>query len=443
MDMGIVLAAIGVLVTIVIGGWQIYLVAKPPRHKKTESGDMEVPASNNLQLISGDCGDMGINLESQRLLLSRAFGSYFSGLLEQDLGYVHLKGQIECSLNPDLEPLQQIYWALNDPKGPRIIIIAADGGMGKSTLAAKIVKCLFQTGSADIILGDSAKTHKVGLRSGTVEAIDPAFSDLRTFHSRLYAQLGIPKATDTTKPVHDLQMIRDRITGRRAVIVVDNLDAIDRGAALLESLRSLVSRDVRVVVTTRSIADLSGHERGILLVSLRPVMAIASVRAFTNWHISSHAAEHPELRNLLTDIDNDNKLNQLIAKTGGSPLLIQLLLSDIARSSWKYLETLPRIFGAELIQYLYRERWMELGNIGSDGALARDILKWISSQQYAGEPVTEKSLMNYCMQSHKEASSVRALRLLLERFLLVNSDAKAGNYSLFPTLMEYLKGDLP
>jgi hypothetical protein len=38
--------------------------------------------------------------------------------------------------------------------------------------------------------------------------------------------------------------IKDRLIGQRAIIVVDNLESIEKGDELLDSLRSLMSRDV-------------------------------------------------------------------------------------------------------------------------------------------------------------------------------------------------------
>jgi hypothetical protein len=94
-------------------------------------------------LFSRECGDQGIDLAHQRLLLSSAFGTYFTGLLEREQSYVNLKGQIETPLvaqHKMLEPLDRIYWAMQNPKGPQVIVIAAEGGMGKSN------RCRHDTG---------------------------------------------------------------------------------------------------------------------------------------------------------------------------------------------------------------------------------------------------------------------------------------------------------
>ena len=112
---------------------------------RVQSGTrQEMP--EKVALFPVTCGDKGIDLAEQRLLVSSAFGAYFVGLLERDHSYVDLGGQIEVQGQIEqaaLAPLQRLYWALQSPRGPRLIIIAADGGMGKSTLAARLVRCLF------------------------------------------------------------------------------------------------------------------------------------------------------------------------------------------------------------------------------------------------------------------------------------------------------------
>jgi hypothetical protein len=68
-------------------------------------------ASGQVALFEPACGDKGIDLAEQRLLVSSAFGTYFAGLLERDHSYISLKGQIEVQSRPEqagLEPIQSL-----------------------------------------------------------------------------------------------------------------------------------------------------------------------------------------------------------------------------------------------------------------------------------------------------------------------------------------------
>ena len=388
---------------------------------------------------SPDCGNKGIDLGQERLLVSTAFGSYFAGLLEREQSYVSLKGQIECPLIKGVEkwePIQRIFWALQQPKGPRLLIIAADGGMGKSTLAAKVVRCLFEEQAVDMILGDSAKTQRVDPTTGELTRIKPGFYSVVTFYTRVCEQLGLPSVGDKKQA---LVAIKDRLFGRRAVIVVDNLDTVERGDELLHSLQALATRDIRVVVTTRNVKGLKELTTGILVVHLLPLTELEVVQTFLQWHIRQHQDENPRLRTLLGDLKDKKRLRWLIERTGGVPLLIQLVFSDVARFSWEYLEELPHLFGNELLSFLYQARWDELGSLGTEGRMARDLLRWVAGEQYKGKKVTFRRLTEWAQTQGKTDLLTDSLHLLYERFLIVNHNPKHGDFALFPSLVEFIE----
>lgn len=397
--------------------------------------------SKEVVLFPPECGDKGIDLAQQRLLVSSAFGAYFAGMLEREHSYINLKGQIESPKlrgQERLDPLQRIYWALQYPKGHRVFVIAAEGGMGKSTLAAKIVRCLYHEQSTDMILGDSAKTQRVDPISGKVAVLTPAYYDSATFTERLCAQLGLPYKRGRFGNQQALKDIRDRLVGRRAVIVVDNLETVEEYEDLLRTLRPLASRDTRVLITTRKESGLAESMSDVFVIHLNPLKDLADARNFLAWHIRTYSSEHSDLLKLERDIDNKKRVQLLLDRTGGIPLLIQLVLSDVARSSWDYTEKLPQLFGEALLNFLYEARWSELGTLNNDGEVAKRILVWIASEQSRHRKVTFERLRQWATENGQMESSQIAIRLLFERFLIVNSDVKQGNFALFPSLVEFL-----
>ncbi len=410
-------------------------------------GNVGQGSPETMTLFPTICGDKGLDLAEQRLLVSAAFGTYFAGLLERDHGYIHLKGQIEVQSRPEqagLDPLQRLYWAMQYPKGPRLIVIAAAGGMGKSTLAAKLIRCLFEEEAADMILGDSAKNQQVDPVSGAVNPLEPGYYDPASFYQQLQAQLGLPGKAESLNPRLVLRNIRDRLEGRRAVIFVDNLETVERGTALLKAVQQLATRDTRVIVTTRTVSGLSQPASDILLVRLNPLTQIDYARDFLKWHIQTHAVEHPTLSQLESDIDDEQRVQSLIDRTGGIPLLMQLVLSDVARFSWQYLEQLPHLFGLDLLNFLYRERWEELGTLGRPGQQAQQLLRFVAVEQYKGKAITFERIRRWTTESGRAVESggmpspQPALMLLQERFLLVNHDLQQGNFAIFPSLAEFL-----
>jgi hypothetical protein len=394
--------------------------------------------SSEVTLFDADCGNKAVNLADQRLRVSAAFGAYFAGLLEREENYIPLAGQIECPISKGQEglpPIQRIFWHLQNPKGPRLFILAAEGGMGKSTLASKLVRCLYDQEAVDMILGDSAKSEHVDPVSGRLLTFAAGYETGSGFYQRLCSQLGVPYEND------DLAVtdIHRRLVNRRAVIVVDNLETVAQGDKLLHSLLKITGRDVRAVITTRRAVGLDILNRQHLLVHLNPVQKPGVAADFLHWHIGQHSQTHPDLVNTQSVISNKRNLDWLIERSGGVPLLMQLLLSDIARSSWEQMHQLPALFGPELLNFLYAARWQELQQLGQSGLLACELLLWLKQEQFSNRRITAKQLNEWVQNKSQGSLLSEALTLLHERFLIVNSDRQKGNYAIFPSLAEFLQ----
>ena len=129
----------------------------------------------------------------------------------------------------------------------------------------------------------------------------------------------------------------------------------------------------------------------------------------------------------------------LVERSGGIPLLMQLLVSDAARSSWEQIRRLPTVFGGDLLNFLYKARWQELEKLDQTGLLAREILLWLKQEQFSNRRVTAKRLAEWTQARGKSDKLPGALTLLHERFLIVNSDLRKGNYAIFPSLSEFLQ----
>jgi hypothetical protein len=403
---------------------------------KDTSPAAQLPAE--VTLYEADCGSDGIDLAEQRLRVSAAFGAYFTGLLEREQSYVLLSGQIDCPARKGQEglpPIQRIFWALQNPKGPQLFILAAEGGMGKSTLASKLVRCLYEQETVDMILGDSAKSKHVDPASGQLLTFTPGYQTVSGFYQRLCSQLGVPYENDKAA----LADIRRRLVHRRAVIVVDNLETVARGDKLLQALLQITGRDLRAIITTRQATGLNKLDNQYLLVHLTPLREAEVVAEFLQWHIEQYQHAHPSLANLRPDITDKKQLNWLIERSGGIPLLLQLMVSDAARASWEQIRQLPTLFGTELLNFLYAARWQELKQLGQTGLLAQEILVWLKQEQFANRKTTTKQLLQWAQERGKDGQLSAALTLLHERFLIINSDPQKGNYAIFPSLSEFLQ----
>jgi transcriptional regulator with XRE-family HTH domain len=405
-----------------------------------ENATKQLKEGLHVELYSDDCGDAPINLAQQRLLVSTSFGSYFAGLLERPNLYIDLESQIDCPApkrQAGLPPLQRIFWLLEYPKGPRTMIIGGEGGMGKSTLSAKIVRCLYQEQAIDLILGDSAKSEHVDPITREIVQLPPGYYDSETFYNRIGDQLGLPGLSKRQA----VNAIKDRLVGRRAVIVVDNLEIVKGGDEILDSLKIITSRDVRAIVTTRKVTGVKKLDSDLFVVQLQPLTDLGIAERFLLWHIEQYQYQHPALRELRKDIKP--YIKWMIDRTGGIPLLMQLVLSDAARYSWDYVEMLPSLFGEALLNFLYQARWDDLGSQNQEGEVAKQLLKWIAQEQYRGQLITSKQILDWAKNYNIEMHLSGALSLLFERFMIINRDPVKGNFSIYPSLVEFLGNRYP
>ena len=420
-----ILAALGAVVALITS----FFVEDMSLHRA------HLPA--DVTLYDVNCGRKGIDLANQRLRVTAAFGSYFTGLLEREQSYIPLSGQIDCPIpkgQEELPPMQRIFWALQNPKGTRVFILAADGGMGKSTLASKLVRCLYDQEAIDLILGDSAKGEQLDPVSGKISELSPGYRSLSGFYRRLCMQLGMPYQSDELA----LKDIRRRLVNRHAVIVVDNLETVAHGDRLLQALMQMTTRDIRAIVTTRQVTGLDALGAQHMVVHLNSLQDEEAVGEFVRWHIDQFEHTHRALARLRSDTGDKKWMKWLIGRSGGIPLLMQLLISDVARSSWDHMSQRPTMFGVDQLNFLYEARWRELGTLGRAGLLAREILVWLRQEQFTGKRATSKRLAEWAQAKGASDFLTDALSLLHERFLIVNSDPRKGSYAIFPSLSEFL-----
>lgn len=209
-----------------------------------------------------------------------------------------------------------------------------------------------------------------------------------------------------------------------------------KGDEILNSLKKITSRDVRAIVTTRKAIGVKVLGDDLFIVQLQPLTDIKTTAQFLLWHIEQHQYQHPALGDLRNDINR--YIGLLIDRTGGIPLLMQLVLSDAARYSWDYVQTLPSLFGEALLDFLYQARWDDLGEQHKEGDVAKQLLRWIAQEQYRGKETTSKEISNWARNTNIDIYLSAALSLLFERFMIINQDPLMGNFSIYPSLAEFI-----
>lgn len=401
------------------------------RHRASQT-EQHVPRDD---IYSDGCGDEPLDLERERLFISTAVGTYFASLLESPVGYISIPDQIQCQIPNNLKalsPFQSVIHRLNERRGIDVVVIAADAGMGKSTLAAKIIRCLYSRRYYDRILGDSAKSEVVEFSTAETRSEKPGFVDPATFYQRLAEQLGITE--DLAVEFGSAKFIRDSIAGMgRTLVVIDNLEDIEEGSQLLKAIKEIVGADIKAIITTRKMFDV-GLGAGTLVVNLNPITQPQAVIQFALWHIDNFAETNPGLEGLRSSINRTNA-KLLVQKSGGVPLVMQLLLSDVVDKTWAYLEQIPHIeVSHEMLEYLYRRRWQELHQAAEAGALALDILRFIANRQERRQRTYLPDLVERFGQTSAIGKSIELLR---QHFLLVARPA-TGEFVIYPVLVQFI-----
>ncbi len=424
------------------GIWLLFFAAVLLAYLFTPSRSVvEVNRDHHLPITEA-CGNRAIDLSQQRLTVSNAFGSYFAGLLEADNIHTLLPEQIDCRVPNapvELSTIEQIMWSFTQAHGQRLLVIGADAGMGKSTLAAKLTRCLFERRNIELILGDSAKNQIVNLVTGTVHSQEAAIYSADTCIKKICAQVGVPYPSGRNARRHALTAIVDKLVDRKVIIIVDNLETVDKMDELLRDLEALLSPNVRAIVTSRKLGASSHQPAQQLSVQLQRIQEEATLVKFLRWHIRQYSTVHRELTNLEDGLTESRNLRLLLEKSHGIPLLIQLLASEVARNSWEHLAALPNRLGDELLDYFYKERWAELGDLGPAGLAARRTLIYVAQQQQIGKRVTLNRLQTHLQEVALADQVSQALQLLYHRFLIVNQEMGKGNFVVFPTLAQFIE----
>jgi len=391
------------------------------------------------QTVSVTCGDDSFDLTYRRPFVSNRFGSYFTSLFEITNGYLQIDGQIDCPSYQGiglLPPLQKIQYLFRLPKGPRIIFLAGNGGSGKTTLAVKLLKCLFSEEDADFILGESAKTAIVDIHTGDVQTTLPGFYDPQSFYQKIYQQLGLPEDVDFANTRLLLKRIKSRLqmNGYRAVLILDNLETLNRHdvEVLMNTLRPLLCREIRILITTRNIEYTPDDT---YVVNLRPLSHL-TVRTFVEWHIHQHSEQVQGLSSLAEQL-NAQKAEKLVAVSGGIPLIIQLLLSNVCLYSWSYLDR-PLPIGVSVLEFLYQQHWDEFSQQGAIGIQIQSLAKFVVTRQKNGQITLINDIQRWGSENGY-ADVAKLLKPLQDRFLIIQRGNLAKEWVTFPSFIDFVE----
>lgn len=195
-----------------------------------------------------------------------------------------------------------------------IVSIRADGGVGKTAAALKIINDI----KKEIITGKSEYKHLAWITSSGDLQVD-------------LTGLDIPSLNDQNTVDEKITTICDYLQVNSAFLVIDNLDTPPCAQDI--NLLNTFSGNTKVLITTRaSISKLYNY-------LLEPIDQEASVRLFYKHYLNTPGElGHQELDNM----SDREVVKKIVEKSSGNALLIELIAK---MACWEYQEKLDVLWG--------------------------------------------------------------------------------------------------
>ncbi len=248
--------------------------------------------------------------------LYRHFGSYFFTVCTTESRYLDVKTR------NDRIGLQRVFETLSRDRGPRLILLSAEGGMGKTALAAHIVRQVYLREKwFNLLLGGSAKQQ--AYVDGEIKTYEDAVLTYASLLDVIGKQFGIANIHSAISAEEKLAFLQRKLRNQRALILIDNLETLTNTQEIVDSITRLVAntRGSRVLITTRD-GRVAGKD--LLSIHLDPLTPEESLD-FAKWYIQIRGLDRNSAI-LLTA----NVVKKAVSLTGGSPLAIEQLFSQLA-----------------------------------------------------------------------------------------------------------------
>jgi hypothetical protein len=289
------------------------------------------------------------------------------------------------------EQITTLAEVVSQPAPPWILSLEGIGGIGKTVLAAALLRQLGDALTFDDFAWVSAQPAILDLR-GAIRAKDrPALSSAALVTELLHQLMPDEAAGLLSVPERALALLKHRLKQAPHLVVIDNLETVIDLEALLPTLQTLCNPS-KFILTTRK--RLVG-ERDIYLF---PVPELALHHACT---LVRRAAVANNAHDLAGAADAD--LEPLYATVGGNPLALLLTVGQIQLHGMDaVLADLRQARGApveNLYTYIYRRAWDNLDNLGRHLLLTMalvnargDTLDFITATSGLGEGAVHDAL---------------------------------------------------
>ena len=258
--------------------------------------------------------------------------------------------------------IEALAAVVSQPAPPWVIAIEGIGGIGKTVLAAALMRHMGEQPGFDDFAWTSAQPSILDLRGAIRVKERPALSSAALV-TALLQQLMPDEATGAlSMPDQALALLKHRLKQAPHLVVIDNLETMADMEALLPTLHVL-STPSKFLLTTRK--RLVG-ERNIYLY---PVPELSLDHACGLVRQAAAANNAVDLA-----VATDAELEPLYATVGGNPLALLLTVGQIQLHGMNaVIDDLRRARGApveNLYTFIYRRAWDHLDEPGRQVLLA-------------------------------------------------------------------------
>lgn len=252
---------------------------------------------------------------------------------------------------------QQVREALVAPKQPWLIALEGLGGIGKTSLADRLVRDFISSNRFFDLAWVSAKQQAFRPAIGLTSAVSPPAGAALTAEAlgdALLAQLDQTHAL-LLPPQEKLAALTRLLRQRPYLVVIDNLETMADYQALIPSLRKLVN-PTKFLLTSRHSLRAYADVRGFTVSELNQTDAMALLQ---------YEAQVRQLNALIQA--NPAQLSDIYQVAGGNPLALKLAVGLLhALPLTQVLENLKQATGhkiTELYSYIYWQSWQALSDV--------------------------------------------------------------------------------
>jgi hypothetical protein len=243
--------------------------------------------------------------------------------------------------------IERIATALREPDKHQITAIYGMGGIGKTALAREAADLLLREGRFQQVVWISAKAEK--FEGVGVEKIPVSDLTFDTLLDQIIRQCHLPAAAQQP-PLEKLYSIQATLASRPILLVLDNLETVPEGEALVSRVSDLLRGPSKALLTSR-------HE---FLRTNAYTLRLGGLDQSDGIAFLQEEGRSRDMPDVITA--PEEALAQIHQVTGGAPLAMKLLVGQLSRQPLEVvLQSLKAVTAEgqdyEFYRFVFKHSW--------------------------------------------------------------------------------------